>query len=76
MEGLDDFMKRRVVKECQVAISALGGKLRLYECQGIGQRDSLATGLRDRGPDDCETVQTHRGICLTTNKNHGNPQLG
>jgi hypothetical protein len=52
VEGLDVFIKRSVVKECQVAIDALGGKLRLDECQGIGQRDSLVTGLHGRGPDD------------------------
>jgi len=75
VEGLDVFIKRTVVKECQVVNSALGGKLRLDECQRIGQRDSSAPGLRHRAQDDCETFQTYRGICHTANKNRGNPQL-
>jgi len=67
VEGLDVFVKRTIVKECQVAISALG-KLRLVECQGIGQRDSLAPGLRDRGQDDCEPFQHTVALALQPTK--------
>jgi hypothetical protein len=65
-----------VVKKFQVAISALEGKLPLDECQRTGQTDPLATGLRHREQDYCQHFKKYRGICITTDKNHGNPQLG
>ena len=40
-----------------MAISALGGKRRLDECQESGHRDSLATRLCDRGQDDLHALQ-------------------